>query len=122
MCGADLGRNGEHPLMERLPSKYQSLGKFRLAESDQKHYQQQYGDLYFLRLAKLRAAVEHVAEIAWADFEAGRRYAKSLDNAHTNMSLGGRRGGTKEESSPRRPARRALLGGWDSLYGHASQA
>jgi DNA polymerase delta subunit 2 len=33
-----------------------------------RHYQQQYGDMYFLRLAKLKPAVEQVAAEAWDGF------------------------------------------------------
>lgn len=33
-----------------------------------RHYQQQYGDMYFLRLAKLKPAVEQVATQAWEGF------------------------------------------------------
>jgi len=42
-----------------------------LAKGDQKHYQQQYGDMYFLRLAKLKPAVEELAAEAWAGLEVG---------------------------------------------------
>ena len=33
------------------------------------HYQQQYGDMYFLRLAKLKPAVEEIAAEAWEGCE-----------------------------------------------------
>lgn len=32
-----------------------------------RHYQQQYGDMYFLRLAKLKPAVEKIAMDAWGE-------------------------------------------------------
>ena len=79
-------RKMEHPAIQRLASGYEPLRKYRLTESDQKHYQQQYGDLYFLRLAKLKSAVEHVAEAAWANFEAGRHCTVHLPDALTDFS------------------------------------
>ena len=53
--------------LERQPSSYKPLQTFALEK--EKHYQQQYGDMYFLRLAKLKPAVEEIAESAWHDFE-----------------------------------------------------
>ena len=54
---------------ERLPSAYNPLHSFRLPKGENKHYQQQYADTYFLRLAKLKPAVTSIAEDAWADFQ-----------------------------------------------------
>ncbi|KZF24751.1 hypothetical protein L228DRAFT_228821 [Xylona heveae TC161] len=68
---------------ERKPSSYNPLHSFELARGDQRHYQQQYGDMYFLRLAKLKPAVEEVASEAWEGFQiAGdrvRRVERVLD-------------------------------------------
>ncbi|KAI4257034.1 MAG: hypothetical protein L6R42_005889, partial [Xanthoria sp. 1 TBL-2021] len=55
-------RDAEYPTLDRQPSYYNPLDTFKLAKGDQKHYQQQYGDLYFLRLAKLKPAVEALAD------------------------------------------------------------
>ena len=44
------------------------MRKFHLNQVDQKHYQQQYGDMYFYRLAKLKPVAKEVGEEAWADF------------------------------------------------------
>lgn len=54
---------------ERLHSAYNPLHSFRLPKGENKHYQQQYADTYFLRLAKLKPAVTSIAEDAWADFQ-----------------------------------------------------
>ncbi|MCJ1415017.1 hypothetical protein MMC32_001347 [Xylographa parallela] len=62
---------GEYSPLERLPSYYNPLHTFDLAKGDQKHYQQQYADIYFLRLAMLKPAVKQAAEAAWEDFEVG---------------------------------------------------
>ena len=59
----------EYPVIERTSSSYNPLHSFDLAKGDQKHYQQQYGDMYFLRLAKLKPAVEELAEEAWGNLE-----------------------------------------------------
>ena len=55
--------------MTRLVASYQPLHTFDLPHGQDKHYKQQYGDMYFLRLSKLRQAVEKAAEEAWSDFE-----------------------------------------------------
>ena len=62
-------RNEEYALLERLPSHYNPINKFDLPKGEEKHYQQQYADIYFLRLSMLKPAVEEVARDAWADFE-----------------------------------------------------
>ncbi|KAL8798395.1 MAG: hypothetical protein Q9182_006689 [Xanthomendoza sp. 2 TL-2023] len=59
----------EYPVLDRQPSYYNPLDTFTLDKGDQKHYQQQYGDMYFLRLAKLKPAVEAIADEEWRDFE-----------------------------------------------------
>ena len=55
-------------MLDRTPSVYNPLQSYELAKGEQKHYQQQYADMYFVRLANLRPAVERVAADAWADF------------------------------------------------------
>jgi DNA polymerase delta subunit 2 len=59
----------EYPTIDRTPSSYNPLHSFDLAKGDQKHYQQQYGDMYFLRLAMLKPAVEEIAADAWGEIE-----------------------------------------------------
>ena len=54
--------------IERAPSAYNPLHSFSLPKGDNRHYQQQYGDMYFLRLAKLKPAVEAIAKEAWGGF------------------------------------------------------
>ena len=58
-----------YPSIERLQSHYNPLHSFDLAKGDQKHYQQQYDDMYFLRLAILKPAVEELATAAWDGME-----------------------------------------------------
>ncbi|KAI9775310.1 MAG: hypothetical protein M1839_001294 [Geoglossum umbratile] len=71
----------EYPVISRAPSSYNPLQTFHL--DAEKHYQQQYADLYFLRLAKLKPAVEDVAAEAWDGFqiagETVRRVERVLD-------------------------------------------
>ena len=86
-----MGTNGQtpsatdekYPVVERHPSVYRPFRKFHLSGESQKHYQQQYGDIYFFRLAKLKPAVEEIAQNAWADFdvagEQAQRKARVLD-------------------------------------------
>ncbi|KXG53769.1 DNA polymerase alpha/epsilon, subunit B [Penicillium griseofulvum] len=49
----------------RVPSYYNPRRTFHLPAGAGRHYQQQYDDLYFLRLAKLKPTVEQVAKDAW---------------------------------------------------------
>ena len=60
-----LPRDEVHSSVERHQSHYNPLHSFELAKGDQKHYQQQYSDMYFLRLAMLKPAVEEIAAEAW---------------------------------------------------------
>lgn len=59
----------EYAPLERNKSLYNPLRSYELAKGDQKHYQQQFADMYFLRLAKLKPAVEEVAADAWEDIQ-----------------------------------------------------
>lgn len=59
----------EYPVLERQPPCYNPLNTFTLAKGDQKHYRQQYGDMYFLRLAKIKPIVEALADEEWKAFE-----------------------------------------------------
>lgn len=69
ICYSLHTRDEEYPVLNRQPSYYNPLDTYTLAKGDQKHYQQQYGDMYFLRLAKLKPAVEAIADEEWRDFE-----------------------------------------------------
>ncbi|MCJ1453376.1 hypothetical protein MMC28_003723 [Mycoblastus sanguinarius] len=69
----------EYPTIERLPSSYNPLHSFTLAKGDQKHYQQQYGDMYFLRLAMLKPAVEEIAAETWGDMEIAGEKVRRVD-------------------------------------------
>ena len=63
-----LNSNEDYETVYRAPSHYNPLETFRLPMGSERHYQQQYGDMYFLRLAKLKPAVEQVATDAWDGF------------------------------------------------------
>lgn len=55
--------------LTRAPSSYYPLHDFHLAKAE--GYQQQYGDIYFLRLAKLKPEVEKIAREAWDGYNVG---------------------------------------------------
>ena len=55
--------------LDRTPSSYDPLHTFDLPKGRDKTYQNQYADMYFLRLAKLKPAVEQIAAEAWDDLE-----------------------------------------------------
>ena len=66
---SNLCSDQEYSIQTRANASYYALRSFELAKGDQKHYQQQFGDMYFLRLAKLKPAVEAVAAEAWDGYE-----------------------------------------------------
>lgn len=69
--------NQEHASLTRLPSLYKPLPTFALEK--EKHYQQQYGDMYFLRLTKLKPFVESIAAQAWESFSIGGEKVEQVD-------------------------------------------
>ena len=64
-------REEDQSPLNRQHSYYNPLQSFELAKGKEKHYQQQYGDMYFLRLAKLKPVVEQIAAEAWEDIQVG---------------------------------------------------
>ncbi|MCJ1309143.1 hypothetical protein MMC25_002798 [Agyrium rufum] len=69
----------EYSTIDRVSSTYNPLHTYDLPKGDQKHYGQQFADMYFLRLAKLKPAVEDVAAEAWADFEIAGEKVRKVD-------------------------------------------
>ncbi|KAL6706919.1 DNA polymerase delta small subunit Cdc1 [Coniothyrium glycines] len=63
----------------RTASAYSPLHTFELPKGTEKHYKQQFADMYFLRLAQLRTAVKQKAEDAWNDFELGGERATYVE-------------------------------------------
>lgn len=63
--------------VKRVPSNYNPLYSFRLPRGDNKQYEQQFADIYFLRLAKLKPVIEKVAAEEWKGYEiAGEKAQK----------------------------------------------
>ncbi|KAJ5895228.1 hypothetical protein N7495_006919 [Penicillium taxi] len=71
--------NEEYEPVQRTPSNYNPLDTFKLPAGEARHYRQQYGDMYFLRLAKLKPAVEKVAKEAWDGFTIAGENARSVN-------------------------------------------
>ncbi|KAK4669767.1 DNA polymerase delta small subunit Cdc1 [Podospora pseudopauciseta] len=63
--------------LERAPSNYKSLNTFALPRARQ--YQQQFADIYFLRLTKIKPAVEQIAHEAWDDTVLGGENANKVE-------------------------------------------
>ncbi|KAF8248078.1 hypothetical protein K440DRAFT_626676 [Wilcoxina mikolae CBS 423.85] len=61
---------------ERVQTSHDISTRFNLTE---KTYQQQFSDMYFLRLAKLKPAVEALAQEAWEDFEVRGEKARAVE-------------------------------------------
>ncbi|ETN38580.1 uncharacterized protein HMPREF1541_06617 [Cyphellophora europaea CBS 101466] len=53
----------------RIPSAYNPMYSYRVGREDTKQYHQQFADIYFLRLAKLKPIVEKIGKADWEDFE-----------------------------------------------------
>lgn len=66
-----------HTAPPRSDSTYKPLHSFKLDK--QKSYKQQYGDMYFLRLTKIKPAVEEVAATAWQGTVIGGEEAKRVN-------------------------------------------
>ncbi|EAW10265.1 DNA-directed DNA polymerase delta subunit POL31 [Aspergillus clavatus NRRL 1] len=69
----------EYPLVHRETSHYNPLHTFRLPSGSERQYQQQYGDMYFLRLAKLKPVVEAVGTEAWEGFSIAGEHAHRVE-------------------------------------------
>ncbi|KAI0801683.1 DNA polymerase alpha/epsilon subunit B-domain-containing protein [Xylaria sp. FL0064] len=63
--------------LERTASDYKPLHTFKLEK--EKSYQQQFADMYFLRLTKLKPSVEERASEAWRDTVIGGEPAKRVE-------------------------------------------
>ena len=69
------GKAGDE--FERPASDYKPLHSFKLDK--EKSYQQQFADMYFLRLTKLKPTVEQRASEAWRDTVIGGEPAKKVE-------------------------------------------
>ncbi|PKY02107.1 DNA polymerase delta subunit 2 [Aspergillus campestris IBT 28561] len=69
----------EYAPIQRETSLYNPLHTFQLPPGQDRHYQQQYGDMYFLRLAKLKPAAEQIALEAWDGFSIAGEHARRVD-------------------------------------------
>ncbi|KAL1894686.1 DNA polymerase delta small subunit Cdc1 [Sporothrix stenoceras] len=67
----------DEPLPERVQTAYVPLHRFDLQNSRQ--YQQQFADMYFLRLAKIKPAVDAVASDVFDDVVVGGAKAKKVE-------------------------------------------
>ena len=63
--------------LERTASTYKPLHSFRLDK--EKTYQQQFADMYFLRLTKIKPAVDKIAADTWAETVIGGEQAKKVE-------------------------------------------
>ena len=114
-------RDEDYSTIERLPSFYNPLHSYRLEKGGDKHYQQQYGDMYFLRLAKLKPAVEEIAAEAWDNLDVHK--PSWPQNYWWWLTVSDSwRDCTPCGSSAWCTPRRALLGSRNRLHGYALEA
>ncbi|KAH7032994.1 DNA polymerase delta small subunit [Microdochium trichocladiopsis] len=71
------GKAEEQTELQRAPSSYKSMHTYRLDK--EKSYKQQYADMYFLRLTKIKPAVEQLASSAWRNTVIGGEPARRVD-------------------------------------------
>ncbi|RFU34623.1 hypothetical protein B7463_g1702, partial [Scytalidium lignicola] len=67
----------KYELQQREHSNYKSFDAYELEK--EKHYQQQYGDMYFLRLTCLKPFVERNAAEAWDGFQVAGETVRKVD-------------------------------------------
>ncbi|KAF2209963.1 hypothetical protein CERZMDRAFT_100017 [Cercospora zeae-maydis SCOH1-5] len=65
--------------LTRSPSAYNPLATYTLPRGNGKHYQQQYADMYFARLAQLKPALIQLATEAFSDYKIAGEAAKRVD-------------------------------------------
>ncbi len=70
-------RGEAHDVPERSQSGYQALYTFHLDKDRQ--YQQQFADMYFLRLTEIKPAVEQVASASFGSLVVGGEPAKKVE-------------------------------------------
>ena len=64
-CTNQRARGKSEGELQRTASTYKPLHSFSL--NKEKPYQQQFADMYFLRLTKIKPVVERIASEAWSD-------------------------------------------------------
>jgi DNA polymerase delta subunit 2 len=69
----------DHATLDRTASVYNPLPTYNLPRGKDVHYQQQYADMYFTRLAQLKPAVEAIASEAFSDYEISGEAARQVD-------------------------------------------
>lgn len=74
----DYRASDKHGERTRLDSTYNPMYSFRLPRGENRHYAQQFADMYFLRLHKLKPIVEAIAVREWEDFEIAGERAKQV--------------------------------------------
>jgi DNA polymerase delta subunit 2 len=67
------------PSSARGSSNYDPLDTFVLPQGTERHYSQQFADMYFLRLAQLKKEVKAMAHAAWDDFSLGGQKAQFVE-------------------------------------------
>jgi hypothetical protein len=88
----------EHELVVRTQSVYNPLQTFKLPTGKNRHYQQQYADIYFVRLAQLKPIIEEAAAEAWDDYEVSLVPLLLLNN-HSQFHKASRRKGKASGTS-----------------------
>ena len=71
--------SASYPTVDRVPSYYTPLPTYQLPSGSDRHYQQQYADMYFARLAQLKPAVESIAAESFDAFELAGDTARRVD-------------------------------------------
>jgi DNA polymerase delta subunit 2 len=90
MAVADVNMLQEKPDAYTAPirneSHYDPLRTFELPKGADKHYSQQFADMYFLRLSQLKDQVKEKAQEAWDEFEVRDIWAQGIEAVLTGTS------------------------------------
>ncbi|CAK4034564.1 DNA polymerase subunit delta-2 [Lecanosticta acicola] len=68
-----------HESLSRTHTTYAPLYTYTLPRGQAKHYQQQYADMYFARLAQLKPPLQQIASEAFSEFGIAGEYAQKVD-------------------------------------------
>lgn len=69
----------EHTTLNRAPAAYTPHPTYRLPPGDNRHYQNQYADMYFARLAQLKPATVQIAADSFNAFSLAGETARRVD-------------------------------------------
>lgn len=121
VTNSTINSDEEYAPAYRNPSHYNPLHTFKLPSGQEKHYKQQYGDMYFLRLARLKPAAEQVAAETWDGFSVCAYTCLGYGNNYLTILKDCRGTRSSRGTSAGRETGRIVLGRRDDIHGYAAE-